>query len=77
MKHPQHDHSEPGANPDHVDNDEGPTGQGLQINENTIDDPGQKKPKEAEHLHGRSDFAMNRDQGMQINDNSIGDKKDS
>lgn len=52
------------------------SGQALQINENTIDDPGTdgEVRTQNEDQHGRRDVPES-DQALQINDNTIDDKK--
>ena len=74
MNQPEHDHLEPTTNADHTDGES--SNQAIQINDNTIADPGHPDTGKSERLHGRTDFPMNKDQGLQINDNSVGDKKE-
>jgi hypothetical protein len=63
------------ANEDSADrtgSSDNPSGQALQINENTIDDPKPPEATNASQGHSRRDLET-KDQALQISENSIGD----
>jgi hypothetical protein len=78
---PAMDNSNDGSNDEQAltnqstDQEQSGRGQGIQINQNTIDDPERPEPVPGDdHLHSRQDVPK-QDQGIQINDNTIADKK--
>lgn len=68
-------HDEQALTNQSTDQEQSRRGQGIQINQNTIDDPERPEPVPGDdHLHSRQDVPK-QDQGIQINDNTIADKK--